>query len=96
VRIVDLEIPAATAESLRAAFGLTAAEARVAALIGAGASTAEAAATLGASATTVKTHLGRCFDKTGVRSQVGLARLVAAMPVPARPAARGPGAADDA
>jgi DNA-binding CsgD family transcriptional regulator len=29
----------------------------------------------------VKTHLKRCFDKTGVHSQVGLARMLAALPV---------------
>jgi len=84
VQIVDLHAPAhAQAESLRMAAGLSAAEARVAALIGGGLSISEAAATLGLSPNTVKTHLARCFDKTGVRSQAALARLLASIPVPA-------------
>jgi DNA-binding CsgD family transcriptional regulator len=82
VQIVDLHAPAsAQAESLKIAAGLTAAEARVAALIGGGMSALEAAATLGVSINTVKTQLTRCFDKTGVRSQVALARLLASIPV---------------
>jgi DNA-binding CsgD family transcriptional regulator len=82
VQLVDVHRPAsAQAESLRIATGLTAAEARVAALIGAGLTTLEAAAALGISVNTVKTHLARCFDKTGVRSQVTLARLLASIPV---------------
>jgi DNA-binding CsgD family transcriptional regulator len=84
VQIVDLHAPAyAQAESLRMAAGLSASEARVAALIGGGLSISEAAATLGLSSNTVKTHLARCFDKTGVRSQAALARLLASIPVPA-------------
>ncbi len=35
---------------------------------------------LGVSLTTVKTHLGRCFDKMAVRSQVELALLVSRLP----------------
>ncbi len=82
VQLVDAHRPAsAQAESLRIAAGLTAAEARVAALIGGGLTTLAAAAALGISANTVKTHLARCFDKTGVRSQVALARLLASIPV---------------
>jgi DNA-binding CsgD family transcriptional regulator len=61
-------------------YGLTETEARVAALIGSGHSTPQAAARLGVSAATVRTHLSHCFDKTGVRSQVELARLLALMP----------------
>lgn len=34
------------------------------------------AATLGLSAATVRTRLKRCFGKTGIRSQVVLARFV--------------------
>jgi DNA-binding CsgD family transcriptional regulator len=82
VQLVDAQRPASVqAESLRIAAGLTAAEARVAALIGGGLTTLAAAAVLGISANTVKTHLARCFDKTGVRSQVALARLLASIPV---------------
>jgi DNA-binding CsgD family transcriptional regulator len=84
VQIIDGHAPASgQAEALRIAAGLTAAEARVAALVGGGMSTAQAAATLGVSMNTVKTQLTRCFDKTGVRSQVALARLLASIPVPA-------------
>lgn len=77
VRIVDpedsLERPA---RLLRAAAGLTATEARVAALVAEGRATPEVAAILKLSPTTVRTHLARCFDKTGSRSQVALARLL--------------------
>jgi DNA-binding CsgD family transcriptional regulator/PAS domain-containing protein len=70
----------ATATALQSAFGLTAAEARVATLIGSGLSGPQAAQVLGVSPTTVKTHLARCFDKIGVRSQVELARMLAVLP----------------
>lgn len=65
------------ADLLRQAVGLTATEARVAALIAEGRSAPESAAILGVSPATVRTHLSRCFDKTGARSQVALARLLA-------------------
>src|SRR5882757_3954322 len=68
------------ATALQAAFGLTAAEARVATLIGSGLSGPQAAQVLGVSPATVKTHLGRCFEKLGVRSQVELARMLSALP----------------
>lgn len=61
-------------------YGLTEAEARVAALIGSGHSAPQAAVILAVSTPTVKTHLSHCFDKTGVRTQVELARLMASMP----------------
>jgi DNA-binding CsgD family transcriptional regulator/PAS domain-containing protein len=70
----------AAASAIQATFGLTAAEARVAVLVGSGLSGPQAAATLGISPSTVKTHLKRCFDKTGVHSQVALARLLGALP----------------
>ena len=70
-------------EGAQAAFGLTAAEARVAALVGGGLSGPQSAAALGVSPETVKTHLARCFAKTGVHSQAELARLLAALPRPA-------------
>jgi DNA-binding CsgD family transcriptional regulator len=75
----------AQVERLRIAAGLSPAEARVAALIGSGLSVSEAAATLGLSPNTVKTHLARCYDKVGVRSQAALARLLASIPAPASP-----------
>jgi DNA-binding CsgD family transcriptional regulator/PAS domain-containing protein len=71
----------ATAAAIQTTFGLTPAEARVAVLIGSGRSGPETAAMLGISPSTVKTHLKRCFEKTGVHSQVGLARILAALPI---------------
>ncbi|MBR0641629.1 helix-turn-helix transcriptional regulator [Plastoroseomonas hellenica] len=83
--------PLAAAEAAGAAFGLTAAEARVAALIAGGLSGPQAAAVLGISPTTLKTHLLRCFDKTGVRSQAGLMRLLGALPSGPEPFFHGKG-----
>jgi DNA-binding CsgD family transcriptional regulator len=71
----------ATAAAIQSTFGLTAAEARVAVLIGSGCSGPETAAMLGISPSTVKTHLKHCFEKTGVRSQVGLVRILGAFPI---------------
>lgn len=82
VLIIDPSAPSrATAAAIQSTFGLTAAEARVAVLIGSGHSGPEAAAVLGVSPSTVKTHLKRCFEKTSVRSQVGLARMLGALPI---------------
>ncbi|MBR0668592.1 helix-turn-helix transcriptional regulator [Roseomonas hellenica] len=92
VLVIDPALqPLASAEAAGAAFGLTAAEARVAVLIAGGLSGPQAAAALGVALTTVKTHLSRCFDKIGVRSQLGLVRLLASMPTSAPPPARGEG-----
>ena len=71
----------ATAAAIQTTFGLTPAEARVAVLIASGLGGPETAAMLGISPSTVKTHLKRCFEKTGVHSQVGLARILGALPV---------------
>jgi DNA-binding CsgD family transcriptional regulator len=73
-------LPEAHAAAFGKLYGLTETEARVAALVGSGHSTPQAAALLGVSAATVRTHLSHCFDKTGLRSQVELARLIALMP----------------
>jgi DNA-binding CsgD family transcriptional regulator len=82
VLIVDPSAPSrATAAAIQTTFGLTPAEARVAVLIGSGLGGPEAAAILGISSSTVKTHLKRCFEKTGVHSQVGLARILGALPI---------------
>jgi DNA-binding CsgD family transcriptional regulator/PAS domain-containing protein len=67
-------------KGLRSAFGLTAAEARVVSLVASGLSGPQAAKVLGVSPATVKTHLAHSFEKTGTRSQVGLARLLSALP----------------
>lgn len=64
---------------LQSAFGLTPAEARVARLVGSGMATPKVAAMLGLTPNTVRTHLARCFDKTGARTQVALSRLVSAL-----------------
>jgi DNA-binding CsgD family transcriptional regulator len=83
VQMVDQHAsPDAQAERLRSMVGLTAAEARVAALIAGGLSNMGVARALGVSTNTVKTHLVRCYDKTGVRSQAGLARLLTMIPAP--------------
>jgi DNA-binding CsgD family transcriptional regulator len=71
----------ATTTAIQTTFGLTAAEARVAVLVGSGLSGPATAAMLGISPSTVKTHLKRCFEKTGVHSQVGLARILGALPI---------------
>jgi DNA-binding CsgD family transcriptional regulator/PAS domain-containing protein len=68
------------AAALRAAFGLTQAEARVLRCIAAGAGVPGTAAALGLSPETVRSHLARCFDATGARSQAALAALVARLP----------------
>jgi DNA-binding CsgD family transcriptional regulator len=70
-----------TAAAIQTTFGLTAAEARVAVLIGSGLGGPQTGAMLGISPSTVRTHLKRCFEKTGVHSQVGLARILAAFPI---------------
>jgi len=81
LRIVepDAETQAPTA-ILADMFGLTPAEARTCALIASGMSTPQVAKMLGVGVTTIRTHLARCFDKTGVRSQPALARLLAVLP----------------
>jgi DNA-binding CsgD family transcriptional regulator len=73
----------AAAAAIQSTFGLTAAEARVAVLIGSGLNGPQVASMLGISPSTVKTHLKRCFDKTGLHSQVALARLLGALPIDA-------------
>jgi DNA-binding CsgD family transcriptional regulator len=60
-------------------FGLTAAEARIATSFGSGLPTQNVAAIVGVSVNTVRTHIARCFSKTGVHSQAALARLLVAV-----------------
>lgn len=80
LQVVDPAAPAqARLSLLRSGFGLTAAEAKVARLVASGLSAPQVATALGISSNTVRTHLSRCFDKTGARSQVTLSRLLAAL-----------------
>jgi DNA-binding CsgD family transcriptional regulator/PAS domain-containing protein len=65
---------------LCALFGLTAAEARVAAEIASGAGIDAAAARLNVSRETARSHLRIVFDKTGKRRQAELASLLARFP----------------
>ena len=58
------------------AYGLTRAEAKVAATASSGLTISAAAAQLGLSPNTVKTHLRRVFSKTGTSGQAELARLM--------------------
>lgn len=63
-------------ESLRRRFGLTPAEADVASEILKGDGREAAAARLGVAVTTVRAHLTHIFEKTGVRRQAELVRLL--------------------
>ncbi|KQT50509.1 LuxR family transcriptional regulator [Methylobacterium sp. Leaf456] len=73
----DLLAPSARAiEPLLEPLGLTAAEARVAALVGRGASPREAAGTLAVGESTVRTQLKAIYAKLGIRRQSELAVLV--------------------
>ena len=63
-------------ESLRRRFGLTPAEADVASEILKGDGREAAAARLGVAVTTVRAHLTHIFEKTGVRRQAELGRLL--------------------
>ena len=63
-------------EWLRQDYGLTPAEALFAVEIAKGDGLLAAARRLGVSRTTVKTHLAHVFDKTGVRRQAELVRLI--------------------
>jgi DNA-binding CsgD family transcriptional regulator/PAS domain-containing protein len=68
------ELPGRSA--LAARFRFTAAEGRLCRLLLAGRNLQEAADQLDISRNTAKTHLTRIFDKTGVRTQVGLISLL--------------------
>jgi len=81
VVIVDPSAKArTTASAIQAAYGLTAAEARVALLLASGVNGAQMPALLCVTAATIKTHLKRCFEKTGVHSQAELSRLLTLFP----------------
>jgi DNA-binding CsgD family transcriptional regulator/PAS domain-containing protein len=72
----------APSDALADLFGLTAAEARVLALISAGLTRDEVAKTLGLSRATVKAHLAHVFAKTGKKRQAELVALSASISLP--------------
>jgi DNA-binding CsgD family transcriptional regulator len=72
-------------ERLRAAYDLTAAEARLGVALCAGRSLAEHAADAGVSLNTVKFHLKAVFEKTGEARQPDLVRCLVGNPVLRRP-----------
>ena len=66
---------------LQSLFGLTSAEARLAAALVGGKGLAEYASTTGISINTAKTQMRQVFEKAGVNRQTDLVRAVAANPV---------------
>lgn len=79
----DQEV-AAEAQDLASLYGLTPAEARLAARLARGMSPAQAAGALGLTVNTVRTHLKRIFSKTETRRQSDLVRLLLTGPAPLR------------
>jgi DNA-binding CsgD family transcriptional regulator/GAF domain-containing protein len=73
-------VPHLEPEALRGLYGLTPAEARIAARLGAGRALAKIARELGVSLETVRTHRTHLFRKTGVRSQSELVVLLLSGP----------------
>jgi DNA-binding CsgD family transcriptional regulator len=77
VVVLDPEgLPAPPEAALRAAFGLTSAEGRLAARLGTGESLNEAADALGIAKETARSHLKAIFAKTGARRQSELVALL--------------------
>ena len=74
--------PASPVQRIRSLFGLTRAEASVAAELANGLSVYEIADTLQISRHTVRNHLKQIFEKTGARRQVDVVRLVLSCPNP--------------
>lgn len=75
------ELPQLPESGLCHLYGLTPAEARVAARIAQGASVDEIAAALSVAVSTVRTHLHRVLEKTGTSRQAELVRLLLTGPV---------------
>lgn len=75
--LVGRRLPSATG-SIPASWGLTGREQEVARLIQRGLSNKEIARELGVSSNTVKTHLRAVFDKSGIRSRLGLMAVLGA------------------
>ena len=69
--------------SIALIFGLSPAQAKVAGLVAEGLSLAEIAGRLNITGNTARTHLNRIYEKTGVRTQPALVRVMlsAAAPV---------------
>lgn|GEM_PF-4410603 len=74
-----------TGRVLENVYGLTAAEARLAAIVGRGLSPAQAATKLGVAVSTTRTQLLRVFEKMGVHRQTDLVRLVTRLSTLAAP-----------
>lgn len=81
VRDPDRQQPVSEAQ-LAELYGLTAAEARTAAMLVSGDGPGRIAARLGIGLATVRTHLHRIFDKTGAGRQAELVRLLMALAPP--------------
>jgi PAS domain S-box-containing protein len=77
-RAVGVPKPSSIA-SLRDIFGLTAAEAKIAAFVGSGMRVGEVASHLSLSKETVRTELAHSFFKMGISSQAQLAAMVASL-----------------
>ncbi len=87
VLIKETRLMTATAVAAAARlYGLTAQEARVLRMVVDAGGTPLAAEALKISAATVRTHIARIFDKTEVRSQGALIKLLSEMGAPLRPA----------
>lgn len=76
------DLSALAEDDLCGLYGLTAAEARVAARVAAGETLDEIAAALGVGRATVRSHLQQALAKTGTHRQVDLARLLLAASPP--------------
>jgi DNA-binding CsgD family transcriptional regulator len=70
-------------EVAAAVYGLSPAQKRVAACVAEGMTLEEIAAAMNVKRATARTHLERIFDKTGVRSQPALVRLLVLASIPA-------------
>lgn len=78
VRLIFSPAPDENPEhALRDRYGLTPRETDIALRLAAGETLPEAAQSLGIALTTARSHLGQLFDKTGTRTQLALALLVA-------------------
>jgi DNA-binding CsgD family transcriptional regulator/PAS domain-containing protein len=69
-------------EVLSALTGMTTRESHIALMIAGGSAPNEAAQELGISINTVRSHIARVFEKTGVSSQLGLARHISGLSLP--------------